>query len=94
MRVTYISVIVFPNPYQKPPAPTRLDNRTLRASALSALRTLGPKAVGMLKSAQSLVMLLTGKEGVKWCNKRVDENVCEPDRNLSLGKSGDLREGS
>ena len=46
--------MVFPNPYHKPPAPTRFDSRTLHASAFNALRTLDPNGVGMLNSAQSL----------------------------------------
>ena len=56
--VTCISIIVFPKPYQKPPAPTRFDSRTLQASAFNAFRTRDPKGVGMIKSAQSLHILL------------------------------------
>jgi hypothetical protein len=51
---THKSIMVFPNPYHRPPAPTRLDNRTLRASATSALRTRAPNGVGMFTSAQPL----------------------------------------
>lgn len=53
-RVTYISIIVFPKPYQNPPAPTRFDSRTLQASAFNAFRTRDPNGVGILKSAQLL----------------------------------------
>lgn len=51
---TCISIIIFPKPYQSPPAPTRAESLTLRGSALSAFLTLEPKGAGMLKSAQSL----------------------------------------
>lgn len=64
---THMSIIVFPNPYHRPPAPTRLASRTLRGSALSALRTLLPNGDGILKSAQSLV----DRQRVMWTLQRI-----------------------
>ena len=43
-----------PKPYQNPPAPMRLDRRTLRASAFSAPRTRALNGVGIVKSAKLL----------------------------------------
>lgn len=49
-------MIIFPKPYQSPPAPTNEDNLTLFASAVSALRTRALNGVGMTSSAQSLAI--------------------------------------
>jgi hypothetical protein len=49
-------MIIFPKPYHSPPAPTKLDSFTLRGSALSAFLTRVPKGVGIVKSAQSLMI--------------------------------------
>jgi hypothetical protein len=52
---TNISMIIFPNPYHNPPAPTNPDNLTLFASAFNAFRTFELNGGGMVKSAQSLL---------------------------------------
>jgi len=44
-------MIIFPNPYQRPPAPTNAESLTLLASALSALRTRELNGGGTVKSA-------------------------------------------
>ena len=44
-------MIIFPNPYQRPPAPTNAESLTLLASALSAFRTRELNGDGMVKSA-------------------------------------------
>ena len=43
-------MMIFPNPYQCPPAPTSVDSMTLLASALSAFRTREPNGGGTVKS--------------------------------------------
>ena len=69
--VTHISIMIFPKPYHDPPAPTRFDNLTLQASALSAFRTLVVYGAGMLKSAQSLLMslLVVTVTGMQWTDE-------------------------
>lgn len=52
-----------PKPYQNPPAPIRLDRRTLRASAFSAPRTRALNGVGIVKSAKLLPENQTRLEG-------------------------------
>lgn len=88
-------MIVFPNPYHSPPAPTRLDNRTLVASALSALRTRELNGGGMLNSAQSLCGPLTKSEKHSWwCHVRIDNGIREPNRYLHLAEDGNLEDAS
>ena len=48
---THSRMMIFPNPYQRPPAPTNADSLTLLASALSAFRTRELNGGGMVKSA-------------------------------------------
>lgn len=43
-------MIIFPNPYQCPPAPTNAESLTLLASALSAFRTRELNGGGTVKS--------------------------------------------
>lgn len=84
--VTHISMMIFPKPYHDPPAPTRFDNLTLQASALSAFRTLVVKGAGMLKSAQSLLMSLLVVAERDWHRRdqRIYEDIRKPDRQLHL----------
>ena len=44
-------MMIFPNPYQRPPAPTNAESLTLLASALSAFRTRELNGGGTVKSA-------------------------------------------
>lgn len=44
-------MIIFPKPYQRPPAPTSAESLTLLASALSAFRTRELNGGGIVKSA-------------------------------------------
>jgi hypothetical protein len=48
---TYSRMIIFPNPYQRPPAPTNAESLTLLDSALSAFRTRELNGGGTVKSA-------------------------------------------
>lgn len=85
-----MSMIVFPKPYHKPPAPTRFDKRTLPASAFKALRTLDPKGGGILNSAQSLVLNLVLCQVKGLGDGRVDDGVSKPDRNLYFAQNSNL----
>jgi len=50
-ELTYRRMMIFPKPYQRPPAPTKAESFTLLASALSAFRTRELNGGGMVKSA-------------------------------------------
>ena len=68
----YSFMIIRPNPYHKPPCPTRFESFTLRASAFNAMRTLAWNGGGMLKSAKSLpkdAVQNAEIEAVVWTNE-------------------------